>query len=253
MLMTVPHLDNEHLLKHCRRPSHLTFLYGKHVRVWVSNRFGWEHDWATNLPDVHWKKWQQLLVSTKRAPSFVAVHLFLPRREANQRGQSFAFERKQWSAILYIEHWPHDHSFVVPGCIVIVLDSRRPDPCHDNNRGRSSNRTDQVHAMTDWEDKRSKVYRHWTREEAVVLRWECKKTGTSCHEASKEPPMLLRQVPPVDFSLDLIDWRERWSSVSRWKTTYSRIGRAKHTFSLLVTRRDSWYMFSAGAHLEQFF
>jgi hypothetical protein len=32
-----------HLLKHCRRPSHFTFLYGKHVRVCTSKEFGCVH------------------------------------------------------------------------------------------------------------------------------------------------------------------------------------------------------------------
>lgn len=32
-----------HLFKHCRRPSQLTRLYGRHLRVWTSNRVGWGH------------------------------------------------------------------------------------------------------------------------------------------------------------------------------------------------------------------
>jgi hypothetical protein len=32
-----------HLIKHCRRPSHFTFLYDKHFRVCISNKFGCEH------------------------------------------------------------------------------------------------------------------------------------------------------------------------------------------------------------------
>lgn len=44
---------NLHLFRHGRLPSHLTLLYGTHLRVWISNKFGYGHDCRTSLPDEH--------------------------------------------------------------------------------------------------------------------------------------------------------------------------------------------------------
>ena len=173
--------------------------------------------------------------STKRAPSFFGVHLFLPREESSKAIVSL--ERPA-----YIEHSGRDHNFDYHDCIAAVQDKRRRDQCHDNNHDRRNSRTDLGHATIDWEDIARRVCSHGRVEVSVKPRWECKMLDRSCHVASMgEHPLRPWKVLDLNSSPDLCaSGRDRLNGgVEHACVTYNRIGLATRILCRSVTRRDS--------------
>ena len=98
----------------------------------------------------------------------------------------------------YIEHFVRNHSFVFRHCIEVVLDNSKQDPYHDNNHDRVNNRTGQVYATIDSEDKLLTVLKYpVVHYDAMVHRSACRMKDRLFLEVTKEhyeQPILINSV-----------------------------------------------------------